>query len=167
MIEELLPVVSVSVVGAIFANIAVSFLKNHLSKNENSDAVELEDGKHQVIAKLPLTDDLASIERRIIELEKVSSRLAVLEGWEVISKIILKDIGVREISDTVRSGDIISIARQIPGIQPLTIDSLAKLKRARNLVAHSAVSPESEAEITVAAKKLLPLLRKISAFKET
>lgn len=168
MIEELLSMMSASVAAAAIANIAVSVLKDYLGKKKaNSDSIELEDGAHHVIAKLPLSDDLASIEKRILALEKVSSRLAVLEGWEASSKLILKSIGEREISDAVRSGDIIGIARHIPAIQSPTIDSLAKLKRARNLVAHSAISPESDAEINEAAKNLLPLLRKISAQKET
>lgn len=168
MIEELFSVMSASVAGAVLANLAASLLRDYLrKKNANSESIELEDGKHHVIAKIPLTDDLASIEKRIVELVKISTRLAVLEGWEASSRIILKNIGDREISDTVRSGDIIGIARQIPGIQSPTIESLAMLKRARNLVAHSAASPESDAEIAEAAKKLLPLLRKISESKET
>ncbi|WP_422842985.1 hypothetical protein [Acidovorax sp. M2(2025)] len=167
MIEEFLSTAAASVAVAAFANIMTSYLKDNLAKRKDRREVELRDEEHHVIANLPLSDDLASAEKRIMELQKISARLAVLDGWQIASSTILKNLNELHLSDAAKSQDVISIARQIPGISEEAIHNISMLKKARNLVAHSATSPESEKEILEASNNIISLLHSIKPKKNT
>ncbi|AEG91358.1 hypothetical protein [Ramlibacter tataouinensis] len=147
-----------AVVGALAAVFA-SIVKVRLAKRR------LEDGdlKYEIKGRainVPVAKDLTSLERRVSSLMDISPRLAVLDGWGLVTRAILQRARLSRDSKFDASQNVLQIARDIPEISEETIERLSRLRVARNLVAHGAENVE-DVRLRQAAELIVPILSEI------
>ena len=76
----------VAVFGGVISSYAASLLKIFLVNHKGGTSLQLKSGRTEV--KLSLASDLNTLKEKIVALQRVSPRLAILYGWELLSKII-------------------------------------------------------------------------------
>lgn len=158
MIEVAAAVLS-AVAGSLAAVVA-SFVKLRLERRKKEDGhlkFEIEGRK---TVDVPVAKDLSSLQGRVKALAEISPRLAILDGWLLVETAVLRRARVTSDATFDPSQNILQIARVIPGITPETIANLEKLRRSRNLVAHSAGEVQDGA-LTEAVDLIVPILSEI------
>jgi hypothetical protein len=105
----------------------------------------------------PIAKDPESLRKRIERLARRAPRLAILDGWSMVSDAVLMRARSSLGADFDPSKEIVEIANELPGMTPSQIERIERLKTVRNLVAHSREAIP-EGELTTAIADLFPLL---------
>lgn len=146
------------VVSGVIANYAKGVLKEHKKSN---DSLKYEiDGNDPI--SVPEAIDPETLQQRVNAFAKLSPRLAVLDGWNMVSIAILKNAQASLGNDIDANQDIVRIARDIPGITPETIRRIERLSYARNVVVHSTENFPQESLIG-AVQDIVPALEELDA----
>lgn len=148
----------VAVIGAIASSYAASFLKGFFVKRRNDASLRIKIGEIEVA--FPQISSQETLSERIEALARVSPRLAILDGWQLVAEIIRDRANINEL-DIIKNSDIITVAQGLPDIDSETLDELRSLLKFRNLVAHPRGFQVEDGELRDIANKIFPLVMKL------
>ncbi|MBT9502322.1 MAG: hypothetical protein IV092_13810 [Burkholderiaceae bacterium] len=164
MIDFLAPA-ALSALAGFGANILATYIKDLLSKrHEKHDSLKYEvEGKTTI--EVPEATDADSLRQRVDALRRVSPRLAILDGWSMISAAILEQASSSLGKKIDASQNVVQIARELPGLSTGLLSRIERIRSCRNLIAHS--SPDIDPEVLAqAAEDVLPALHEIGVFQK-
>jgi hypothetical protein len=161
MIDFIAPAVLSAVAGLVSGWLG-SYLKDRLTtraKTHDSLRYEIE-GRDAI--DVPIATDLESLRRRITLMESVSPRLAILDGWQMVSAGIIDRASTSSMPEYKPSQNTLQIARQIPGISAELISKIERLQACRNSVAHSVGGIDS-LTLKASIDDVFPILQELAA----
>lgn len=141
------------------AAVVGSLVKISLAKRKEDGHLrfEIQGGKS---VDVPDARDITSLQKRVDALANISPRLAILDGWTLISRAILQRAKQTPNQEFDASQNLVHIAGKIPGISQDTIVRLDQLRKARNLVAHGAENLENTS-LREAVQLIVPIIKDI------
>jgi transcriptional regulator NrdR family protein len=148
----------IGMLAGILANFGATYLKNQFAKRRNFSALRLKQGQMEI--DLPIATNFESLKRRMDVLTRVSPRLAILDGWQLLELTIIKRAAAIEPIDASKVVDVLTLARRLPDIDSKTLEELERLRMFRNLIAHAVEIPE-QSELEAAIADVLPLVSKL------
>ena len=152
----------ITIVAAALAGFVASFssnyLKKFLSSTQDPEVIRLKKGKSET--DIPHATDFETLQSRMDALSRVSPRLAILDGWSLIASSIINRASMLETANASK-GDVVTLAKALPGVDTTTIAGLENLRSYRNIVAHALDMPQ-HADLQAAVSNIVPLLRKIT-----
>ncbi|MEQ6474558.1 hypothetical protein [Comamonas sp. wu1-DMT] len=163
MIDFLLPAV-LSALGGVAANLLATHIKFLLAKqHDRHESLKFEvQGKTTI--EVPEATDADSLRKRVDALKRISPRLAVLDGWSLLSAAILERASSSLGKKFDASQNIVQIARELPDLSPELLARIERIRSCRNLIAHSVKDIDADV-LARAAEDVVPALREIGAFR--
>lgn len=156
----------VGMLAGILANLGAGFLKDFLARRRDQITLRLRLKQGRAEIDLPTATNIESLERRIGALEQVSPRLAILEAWQTVASTIVERTKALETPETLKSSDILALAKRLPEVDEETIQQLARLRSYRNLIAHASDIPNQD-ELHQVVADALPLISKLTPSLQT
>ncbi|WP_395457218.1 hypothetical protein [Acidovorax delafieldii] len=163
MIDFLAPA-ALSAVGGLAANLLATYIKFLLAKRHNRHESLKFKVQGKTTIEVPEATDADTLRQRVDALIRISPRLAVLDGWSLLSAAILERASSSLGKKFDASQNIVQIARELPGLSPELLARIERVRSCRNLIAHSVKDIDADV-LARAAEDVVPALREIGAFR--
>jgi len=163
MIDLLVPALLSAVAGGA-AKLLSTTLKDYLSSKRTSLRYEQAGSKP---VEIHAVTDYESLEQRLNALQAISPRLAVLDGWNMVSAAILDRASSTLGKSYKPEDDVLQIASSIPDLAPELLSKMERLKQLRNGIAHGGIEID-DASMRQSVADIAPILTAVGMqFKAT